>query len=275
MEKGEIIGRGARAVVYALPAGRALKLYHPTTDPRLIEAVEREAGIGRAVYEAGLRAPRVYGTVFEDGAPGIIYERIEGQDMLHELFARPESARRLAAQMAELHAAIHQRTVPGLPRAKASLEESLARLRVPQAFADLGDLTAAALRALGALADGDSLCHGDFHPLNILMSPRGPVAIDWTNACLGAPAADVARTTLLLKLLPAFIPEAIMPAAQVEALTDEFRRAYLDRYRELSPLAGCELAAWELPLAVARISEDLPAETARLRAIIAAHLTND
>lgn len=49
MEKGEIIGRGARAVVYALPDGRALKLYHPTTDPRLIEAVEREAGIGRAV----------------------------------------------------------------------------------------------------------------------------------------------------------------------------------------------------------------------------------
>lgn len=101
------------------------------------------------------------------------------------------------------------------------------------------------------------------------------MTIDWTNACLGAPAADVARTVLLLKLLPAFIPEEIMPATQVEALTDEFRRAYLDRYSELRPLDRSELSAWELPLAVARTSEDFPAETNRLRAIIAAHLAGN
>lgn len=46
--------------------------------------------------------------------------------------------------------------------------------------------------------DGRSLLHLDLHPENVLISPGGPVIIDWTNARSGDPAQDVALTWLIL-----------------------------------------------------------------------------
>ncbi|MFC2013409.1 phosphotransferase family protein [Chloroflexota bacterium] len=48
------------------------------------------------------------------------------------------------------------------------------------------------LEALEQLPDGSAVCHGDFHPRNIIISSRGPVIIDWANATQGNPLADVA-----------------------------------------------------------------------------------
>lgn len=44
-----------------------------------------------------------------------------------------------------------------------------------------------------------SLCHFDLHPANVILSPTGPVVIDWTNATHdGDPAVDAALTYLIL-----------------------------------------------------------------------------
>jgi aminoglycoside phosphotransferase (APT) family kinase protein len=45
--------------------------------------------------------------------------------------------------------------------------------------------------------DGGRLVHFDLHPDNVLLAPRGPVLIDWTNAHAGDPDADVALTWLI------------------------------------------------------------------------------
>lgn len=46
--------------------------------------------------------------------------------------------------------------------------------------------------------EGATLVHYDLHPLNVLLSPSGPVVIDWTNARAGAADADVALSWLIL-----------------------------------------------------------------------------
>ena len=46
--------------------------------------------------------------------------------------------------------------------------------------------------------DGHSLVHLDLHPENVIISPSGPVVIDWTNARSGDAAQDVALTWLIL-----------------------------------------------------------------------------
>lgn len=40
--------------------------------------------------------------------------------------------------------------------------------------------------------EGAVLLHRDLHPGNVMLSPSGPVVIDWTNAAAGDPAFDVA-----------------------------------------------------------------------------------
>ena len=44
---------------------------------------------------------------------------------------------------------------------------------------------------------GERLLHLDFHPDNVLLSRRGPVVIDWSNARAGEPALDVAMTWVI------------------------------------------------------------------------------
>ena len=52
----------------------------------------------------------------------------------------------------------------------------------------------ALLEAIAEMPDGDRLCHGDFHPLNILGDTADPLIIDWPDARRGEPAADVCRS---------------------------------------------------------------------------------
>ena len=48
------------------------------------------------------------------------------------------------------------------------------------------------------------MCHGDFHPLNVLSRPIGSrwehVVIDWTDSVVGDRHYDVARTVALFRL---------------------------------------------------------------------------
>lgn len=45
--------------------------------------------------------------------------------------------------------------------------------------------------------EGERLLHLDLHPDNVLLSSRGPVVIDWTNARAGDPALDIAVTWVI------------------------------------------------------------------------------
>ena len=48
---------------------------------------------------------------------------------------------------------------------------------------------------------GTALCHGDFNPTNVIITPKGDWrVIDWSHVRLGDPLADVARTYLLFWL---------------------------------------------------------------------------
>ena len=62
--------------------------------------------------------------------------------------------------------------------------------------------------SINELPGGDSVCHGDFHPGNILVKPDGmPVIIDFMNVCHGPYFYDIARTFFLLNRNDAFLAE--------------------------------------------------------------------
>ena len=83
---------------------------------------------------------------------------------------------------------------------------------------------------LNALPDGDFLCHGDFHPDNVMMTPGDPVLIDWPGAKKEIPAADSARTLVVLMTatLPAHIPmhKRLMMNAGRALFTYTYRQRY-------------------------------------------------
>src|SRR4029077_4433982 len=98
-----------------------------------------------------------------------------------------------ATVMGRAHAEMHRCQAPGsLPLLNDSL-----RARIESAPALPPPLASYALATLETLPQGDRLCHGDFHPGNIIGTWEALVVIDWGDASRESPLADVARTELL------------------------------------------------------------------------------
>ena len=164
LEGSVIVGKGFCSDVYAWGQGRVLKLFHG----RLArDRAEREYAGTRAVHAAGLPAPAAYELVEIEGRCGIVFERIDGVSLLDYAQAKPWALFEGTRQLAELHAQIHRCTAPaGLPALKERI-----KARIDDSDSTAADKEAA-LDRLAGLPDGTALCHGDFHPGNVLVTPR-------------------------------------------------------------------------------------------------------
>ena len=236
-EKGKLIGKGFTAQVYAWGDGRVLKLFESW---RPAAKVEREFTITRAVHAAGLPVPAAHELVEVEGRKGIVFERVDGRSMFGQVCARPWRLFAAARQLAALHAQLHA--------VKAPSELPTLREQISGWIDGAAELCAAEKeelrRCLAMLPDGDALCHGDFHPANILFSARGPVIIDWSSATRGHPPGDVARTSHLFQVadLPEESPRHILWLFKVARAA--LHRTYLKHYFQLRPTNRGELEAW-------------------------------
>ena len=70
------------------------------------------------------------------------------------------------------------------------------------------------------------VAHGDFHPLNVILSDAGPVVIDWSNGSEGGALADVAFTQVILATSDADFPRWLESVGR--AVRRRFVAAYLD-----------------------------------------------
>jgi aminoglycoside phosphotransferase (APT) family kinase protein len=148
-----------------LAAGRASEIFD-LGDGRVLRRFksggnpEREALVMRHARRHGYPVPEV----IEVTADSLVLEKVEGPTMWEAAGGSPTVADEHAAALARLHEELHEIDAPaGLP----------------------------------AVGTGDRLLHLDLHPVNVILSPTGPVVIDWTNARRGEPAFDVALTWVI------------------------------------------------------------------------------
>lgn len=243
LERAEPIGKGLNSDVYAWGETCVLKLFHG----RIARTqADREYAVTQAVHGAGLPVPNAYEMIEIDGRCGIVLERVDGVSMLGYTQARPWTLFAVIRQFAELHARIHQCQAPAGLR---SLRERIA------AGIDASDAPAAdkqtARERLAALPDGDVLCHGDFHPENVLVTRRGLVVIDWESASHGDPIGDVACTSRLMQTASLPPWSAGYMHLTLKCLRPVIHGSYLKRYLRLATGTRPEIEAWQAPLAVA------------------------
>jgi aminoglycoside phosphotransferase (APT) family kinase protein len=239
---GAPLATGGTAEIFALDERRVLKLYWRGASAA---APEREAERAWAAHAAGAPSPAVLQVVSAHDRFGVVFERVKGQPMLQAMLAEPQRAEALVRDLARLHAQLHAHTCEALPLQREHLGPRIALSPLNHR------LRTAILAALARLPDADTLCHGDFHPGNVLLTSRGPCVIDWFDAVRGHPAADVARTLLLLQYARA--PRD----ATLESVRKELIGVYLDEYRRVREMSAEALDAWTLPVAAARLAEPI------------------
>jgi Ser/Thr protein kinase RdoA (MazF antagonist) len=238
-----IVGKGFCADVHAWGEGRVLKLFH---GPGAAERAGREYAATRAVHAAGLPVPATFDLIEVEGRSGIVFERVHGVSLFDHTQSRPWTVFAAVRLLAELHARIHRCPAPTeLPTQRDRLA-----VRVESSDSPASE-KAAALARLAALPEGTAVCHGDFHPGNVMLTPRGPVVIDWSSASRGDPLGDVAYTSWLLRtaVLPDWAPGYMH--LMLRCLRSVMHRAYLSRSLRLHRGTRRAVEGWELPLAVA------------------------
>jgi aminoglycoside phosphotransferase (APT) family kinase protein len=241
---GPLIGSGKEAEVFDCGA-LAVKLYRMTaTVPKL--SAFHEAAVLALVEAQGLPVPRVHAVGRIDGRWGIAMTRADGPSLGEAILPGPGEVASGIERMVRLHRAIHDCPGAHLRGLKPRLADNIDR-----AAATLGrPLARRLLNGLAALPEGDRLCHGDFHPWNILGPPGREVVVDWLDACAGDPAADVCRSYVLMR-----------PVAPEVAV------AYVEAYAAASGESRDRVFAWLPFVAASRLAEGVPAEAGALLAM--------
>jgi hypothetical protein len=232
---GKCIGSGKEAEIFEY-GDLVVKLYRSAAPKR---AAFREAAILALVESFGLPVPSVTDVRQFGGRWGLAMTRAEVPPQAEQL------DRGRLREMASLHLRVHSHPGAQFASAKARLAADIGR-----ADALTGAQKESLLARLVALPNGDRLCHGDFHPFNVLGARGQEVIVDWPNASCGDPLADVCRSYVLMK--PSF---------------PELASHYVDVYAEVSGASRDRILRWLPFAAAARLTEGVPDETDGLLAM--------
>lgn len=254
------LGSGREAEIYSLSDDRVLRLARDRSATGLVELEFRAL---TAAHAAGAPVPAAYELVTVEGRPGLVMQRLDGEDQLSKLNSRPWLVFAAARALGSVHAALHEVRAPDeMPRLHDVIEERMASELVP------AQIVESAKGRLTQLPDGDRLYHGDFHPANLLQGPDGYAVIDWANGARGDPAADVARTRLLVETADVAMEEVSVVTRRLDRIGRRILlRGHASGYARERPLDRALVERWLPVCAAARLAEDVAPERERLLAI--------
>jgi aminoglycoside phosphotransferase (APT) family kinase protein len=245
---GELIARGNTSDIWSWTAGTVVKVLRPEI-PRHWASIE--ADITRRVHAAGFPAPATDGVVDVDGRPGVVLERVNGETMWQRMKTAPDDVRRLIEVLVDLQTdLLASSPIVGLPDLTRRLGS-----KIDEAVQLSSGDRAEAQAMLERSPRGTGICHGDMHPANIVMADRGPVILDWYDAAIGHPTADIVRSSLLMR--PPQAKNTWLSGATTQLL-DLVHSTYVAELARRHLIDAETFAPWEAVVAVARMSEPVP-----------------
>ena len=143
------------------------------------------------VEETGLNVPELYEVTRIDGKWAIVSQYIEGESLSDLIAANPKKYAEYLELFVDIQLDIQSRSCPLLSRLKDKMNRKIELTK-------LDDTTKYDLHTrLDGMKKHNKLCHGDYTPSNIIITPDNkPYILDWAHATQGNASADAARTYL-------------------------------------------------------------------------------
>ncbi len=176
------------------------------------ESVLNEALNQARVENTALHVPRILEVTTVNGKWAIVMQFVEGETLASLMEKEPGREKEYLARFVGLQTEISAQKVPLLPRLKDKMEGKIAASEYSE------EMRYDLLTRLNGLPKHYKLCHGDFRPSNVILTPEGvPYIIDWSHATQGNASADAARTYLIFRL------------QGKDALAEEYLKLYCEK----------------------------------------------
>ena len=181
------------------------------------------------VEETGLNITKIEEVCKVDGKWAIISTFIEGKTLQQLMDENPDKMDEYLELFVNVQMQILNAKCPLLKRLKDKMQDKISQT-------DLDATTRYELHTrLASMKKHNKVCHGDFNPSNVVITPDGtPFILDWSHATQGNGAADAARTYLLFCLKG----------------EEELAEKYLKLYCEKADVARQYVNAW-MPIVAA------------------------
>jgi uncharacterized protein (TIGR02172 family) len=250
MQKGKLIGQGRTAEIFELNKNKIIKLFRSDFP---VSAIENEFKIGKELANKELPIPAIDDLIKIDNRFGIIYERISGPTMMRIISSRPWRMKKEAKRLAELHKSIQIHINADIPSQDLKIKKDIKKTEL-LSFENKARL----LDYMETLPKGEILCHGDFHPDNVIVSRNKLFVIDWMSATLGNPLSDVARTSIIFKFGIVPESESKIKSNIIHFMRKKFYSEYMEHYLKVSGQTREMIEQWEVLVSAARLIEWIP-----------------
>lgn len=185
MNPMKIIGKGKISTVFS----DGVFAYKTYPKDFLTTWIEYEYAIHQTIYNQTQLPLIKYDYIKE--------ERLIKMDLIHGITLvdrmRKQKYKKGLEDLVQLQLTIYDYEDLPLPNAFEVFRNQIHMASLPSTFKEK------ALESLNQLEIKKTLCHLDFHPENILFDGEKYILIDWTNAKVGNPLMDVARTYIILQ----------------------------------------------------------------------------
>ena len=159
------------------------------------EGVLNEALNQARIESTELNIAKIREVTMIDDKWSIVLDYIEGKTLEQLMAENPEKKREYLELFVDLQLSVHAQKCPTLTRLKDKM-----RNKISQTTLDATTKYELHHRLEG-MPKHNKVCHGDFHPSNVIIKEDGtPVIIDWAHVTQGNASADAARTYLLFSL---------------------------------------------------------------------------
>lgn len=263
MNRGDLIGTGAKSDVIYWEEGKVVKLFKNPEDGYKIDegnglnSFNREYDLSTKLPKVLDFVPKAHGVVEHDGRKGIIFDYIQGESLLSHFMKNPFKIKKIGQITAEIQAKLH-----AIDYKSIGLDAILERgVKFAMEYINDRDLVPPTLcEKLKQYIDqrnlsgkGDVLIHGDFHPGNIILSDDKPYLIDWGASYLAPPGVGVCYTKMFSLVGPLMIDNPVLRSI-LGYFGKSVGKAHVKAYKKITGLEQDSIDEWMPILAAGLLS---------------------
>ncbi len=258
---GKLIGSGAGSDVYEYGPDKVCKLY---IDKYGIDMVNWEYKKTLDAYKNGLPTPKVYEIIEYNGRFGLVMEYIKGKTFNEVILFHVKKCLENGVSpydifysqvfighikdTAKILYELHQKKCDLVDTAKASLTRHCKNNSYLTQ-----DEKKTVLKIIENLPEGNSVCHGDPNPNNLIYHDDKIFVIDWVNCVKGDPLYDITEYKLMTEYAddPIGLPNELV-SFYLEHKNDIIQ-IFFDEYVRLSNMDISGIKYWIIPMLVSKM----------------------